>query len=143
MDFPPPPKRLAIPEMSPPSPAMLPKPPLNALATPPEAVCLSKLANTLLDCWLLVLLFDGDPNLMPLGTVLALNEEDLVSPRLGSFVLCELLGCAGLTILVGDSRVLAFCPFIFKRDSWPNRPDKLFFRLLTSFLHFPRVFERY
>jgi len=76
-----PPKRLVISEMSPPSPAILLSPPLNTLASPPEAVCDSTLFQAFpLDDEVGVVLLDGLPNWMLCSFSLEPAERDL-SPK--------------------------------------------------------------
>jgi hypothetical protein len=90
----PPPKRLAIPEIKPPKPAMLLNPPLKALAIPPDAVFVSKLAHSLPDCEVLGRLLEGDPKLMPVAAVFAPIADVLVSPELGGLMVFSVLLCA-------------------------------------------------
>lgn len=93
MLLPPPPKRLAIPEISPPSPVMVLRPPLSALATPPDAVCFSKLLHSLSDCEVAVLLLEGEPKLIPVGTVFAFIADIRVSPELDGLTVFSVPPC--------------------------------------------------
>lgn len=140
----PPPKRLAIPAMSPPSPAILPSPPpLNVLATPPEAVCLRRLAHSLPLCAEVVALLDGDPKLMPVGRVFEFMPEIFVSPALLGLIVFSAAPCGCVITLVGASSLLRLCPFIFWLPSCVKRPDKLFLLFATLYLHLPRLFKHY
>jgi hypothetical protein len=138
---PPPPNRLAITEIKPPSPAMLLSPPLKALETPPDTVCFSKLPQTLLDCdEVVVLVLDGEPNLIPDGTTFAVSDEVRVSCALGGLTVFSLPACKVVSTLAGVSSLSMLCPFIFGAVSRLNLPDKLLLRFATLFLHSPRLF---
>ena len=136
---PPPPNRLAIPAMSPPSPAMLLSPLLSGLDAPPETVCFTRLPQTLPDCEAVVLVLEGDPNLRSVGTVFALNDEVRVSGELGAFAAFSLSGCEEVSRLDGVKNFSMLSPFIFGLGSRPNLPDKLLLRFATFILHSPRL----
>jgi len=103
---PPPPKRLAIPEIRPPRPAMLLNPPPRRLATPPDAVFVSKLAHSLPDCEVLVLVLEGDPKLMPVGPVFAFKPVAFVSPEAVGLMVFSVLLCGCVMMLVGANNLL-------------------------------------
>jgi hypothetical protein len=108
-----PPNRLAIPEISPPSPTMLPNPLLNALATPPDAVFVSKLVHSLPGCDVPALLLEGDPNLITVGTVFAPIEDVRVSPGLVGLMVFSATACGRVMTLVGANSLLMLWPSIF------------------------------
>ncbi len=88
----PPPNKLAIPENSPPSPAMLLSPPVRALDIPPEAVCFIRLVNMLELLVVAVREFDGRPKLI--GTAVSFPVRDGVRMSLkegGLLILLEVL----------------------------------------------------
>ena len=142
MVLPPPPNRLAIPEINPPSPAMLLSPPPKALETPPDTVCFNKLPHTLPDCdAVVVLLFDGEPKLIPVGTTFAVNDEARVSVAVGGLTVFSVLACNDVSTLWGVSSFSTLCPSILGTVNRLNLPDKLLLRFATLFLHSPRLFD--
>ncbi len=66
--------------MSPPNPRKLLKPPPNALAIPPDAVCFKSPVNILLDEEVLDPALDGLPNESAVPMGFALRDDDLVVP---------------------------------------------------------------
>lgn len=140
MLLPAPPKRLAIPEISPPRPAILPSPPLSALEMPPDAVCLSTLLQTLLGCELVLLLLDGDPKLIPVGTAFAVSDEFRISDGAEGFTVSSVPGCESASKLEGVNRRSMLCPSTLGLASRLNLPDKLLLRFATLFLHSPCLF---
>lgn len=90
-----PPNRLAIPEINPPSPPMLPNPPpVKALATPLEALCESRFPQDMpLDVE--VLLLDGLPKESPLLSLSNAVSDKLWKPSAA-------LDCALVALLEGD-----------------------------------------
>ena len=137
----PPPNRLAMPEIKPPKPAMLPSPPVNTLETPPDAVCLSRFPHILPDCEVVVLLLDGDPNFMPVGTVFAVSEDARVSEVAGALSTLSLPGCEGVTNVDGVKSLCMLWPSTFAPASRLNLPDMLLLRFATLSLRSPRLFQ--
>lgn len=135
------PNILAIPEIRPPNPAMLPKLPVKALASPPDAVCFNKFVNSFDDCVAEILEFEGEPKLIPVGASLVAKDNAFVSPINGGFAsaLLLVLVCAALARLADLSNLLIVRPSTFIDDNCVIKLDNPLFVLATFVFLPPRL----